>query len=79
MDVSKQMYEPVSTNGGLDESFIATATAVGTPYPTEARPYLEVVAPATLPEVCSHVYILWRYICFYWINIYLHRAYIYLV
>jgi hypothetical protein len=53
MDVSKQMYEPVSTNGGLDESFIATATVVVTPCPPEAHAYLEVVAPATLPEVRS--------------------------
>ena len=33
---------------GVDESFIAMATAVTAP---EAQPYLEVVAPATLPEV----------------------------
>jgi len=50
MDDSKQQYEPVSQDG-LDESFIATATAVGASYIAEARPYLEVVAPATLPEV----------------------------
>jgi Cys-rich protein (TIGR01571 family) len=51
MSSVKQKYEPVSTDGnGLDESFIATATAVGSPYTTEARPYLQVVSPATLPE-----------------------------
>ena len=51
---SPQKYEPMlsidNNNGvGVDESsFIATATAVTAP---EAQPYLEVVAPATLPEV----------------------------
>jgi hypothetical protein len=53
MSVFNQKYEPVSSNE-LEESFIATATAVGSPYDViEAQPYLEVVAPATLPEVSS--------------------------
>lgn len=48
-----QKYEPVAASG-LDESFIATATAVGSPTAI-AQPYLEVVAPATLPEVSTIV------------------------
>jgi hypothetical protein len=47
MDVSKKSEDPPE-----DENIIVTATAVATPCPPEARPYLEVVAPATLPEVC---------------------------
>ena len=46
-----QKYEPMSVDdNGAGESFIATGTAVDAPTP-EAEPYLEVVAPATLPEV----------------------------
>ena len=45
MSSTKQVCEPEN------ESFIATATAVESPYETEARPYLQVVAPANLPEV----------------------------
>ena len=54
---SPQKYEPMlsidnNDGDGVDESFIATATAVTAP---EAQPYLEVVAPATLPEVSCNV------------------------
>jgi hypothetical protein len=65
MDVSKQKYELISTDR-LDESFIATAMAVGAAYPTtEARPYFEVVAPAMLPEVCVSIimYFLLEFFC----------------
>ena len=48
---NKTKYEPVSADDGMRERFIATATAVNSPT-TEAQPYLEVVAPAILPEVC---------------------------
>jgi hypothetical protein len=51
MDVSKKPEDPPE-----DENFIVTATAVATPCPPKARPYLEVVAPATLPEVRVIVY-----------------------
>ncbi|KAL7503954.1 hypothetical protein ACHAXN_001684 [Cyclotella atomus] len=50
MDVSKQPKHPEPAFHGEDESFIATATAVATPRPPEARAFVEVVAPATLPE-----------------------------
>jgi Cys-rich protein (TIGR01571 family) len=50
MDVSKQPKHPEPAFHGEDESFIATATAVVTPRPPEARAFVEVVAPATLPE-----------------------------
>jgi hypothetical protein len=53
MDVSKQPRHPEPAFRGEDESFIATATVVVTPCPPEAHAYLEVVAPATLPEVRS--------------------------
>jgi hypothetical protein len=39
--------------GQEDDAFIATATAVSSPYINDARPYFEVVAPATLPEVST--------------------------
>ena len=41
----------MSDYDGMGEQFIAAATTVDAPT-TEAQPYLEVVAPATLPEVC---------------------------
>ena len=47
---ASQKYEPVSASPGLQESFVAKATAVNSPTAI-AEPYLEVVAPATLPEV----------------------------
>ena len=45
MSSAKQVYERE------DESFIPTATAVGSPCEAETQPDLEVVAPANLPEV----------------------------
>lgn len=62
---SPQKYEPmlsIDNNDGVDESFIKAVnylrTAVTAP---EAQPYLEVVAPATLPEVsffCCRVWLM---------------------
>jgi hypothetical protein len=72
MSASKQEIEPSPANGQENDAFIATATAVSSPYITEARVYLEVVAPATLPEVSTILnklifrrYLTNNYICTY--------------